>query len=97
MTFDCVGVTVPNTHDIDKLVRMSKNNGSNDIHTHLLPTITGLAASIYIINVRMATHSIRTPILLLFYIITTPREYAQSCPVPRLSALRFHPAFPCRP
>ena len=45
MTFDCVGVTVPNTHDIDKLVRMSKNNGSNDIRTHLLPTITGLAAS----------------------------------------------------
>lgn len=25
---ECVGVTVPNTHDIDKLVRMSKNNGS---------------------------------------------------------------------
>ncbi len=25
---ECVGVTVPNTHDIDKLVRMSVNNGS---------------------------------------------------------------------
>ena len=25
---ECIGVTVPNTHDIDKLVRMSKNNGS---------------------------------------------------------------------
>ncbi|MCD8398939.1 MAG: HEPN domain-containing protein [Lachnospiraceae bacterium] len=25
---ECVGVTVPNTHDIDKLVRMSENNGS---------------------------------------------------------------------
>ena len=25
---ECAGVTVPNTHDIDKLVRMSKNNGS---------------------------------------------------------------------
>lgn len=25
---ECAGVTVPNTHDIDKLVRMSKHNGS---------------------------------------------------------------------
>ncbi|MCD7817877.1 MAG: HEPN domain-containing protein [Lachnospiraceae bacterium] len=25
---ECTGVTVPNTHDIDKLVRMSNNNGS---------------------------------------------------------------------
>ncbi|MCR2050096.1 HEPN domain-containing protein [Acetatifactor muris] len=25
---ECIGETVPNTHDIDKLVRMSKNNGS---------------------------------------------------------------------
>ena len=25
---ECVGVTVPNTHDIDKLVRMSRDNGS---------------------------------------------------------------------
>ncbi|MCC8106921.1 MAG: HEPN domain-containing protein [Clostridiales bacterium] len=25
---ECVGVTAPNTHDIDKLVRMSGNNGS---------------------------------------------------------------------
>lgn len=25
---ECAGVPVPNTHDIDKLVRMSKNNGS---------------------------------------------------------------------
>ncbi|MCC8046623.1 MAG: HEPN domain-containing protein [Clostridiales bacterium] len=30
---ECVGVTVPNTHDIDKLVRMSKNNGSSVIVT----------------------------------------------------------------
>lgn len=30
---ECVGVTVPNTHDIDKLVRMSKNNGSQAILT----------------------------------------------------------------
>ncbi|MDO4291627.1 MAG: HEPN domain-containing protein [Eubacteriales bacterium] len=25
---ECAGVTVPNTHDIDKLVRMSRDNGS---------------------------------------------------------------------
>lgn len=25
---ECTGVTVPNTHDIDKLIRMSKDNGS---------------------------------------------------------------------
>lgn len=25
---ECTGVTVPNTHDIDKLVRMSRDNGS---------------------------------------------------------------------
>ncbi|MCD7744439.1 MAG: HEPN domain-containing protein [Lachnospiraceae bacterium] len=30
---ECVGVTVPNTHDIDKLVRMSGNNGSCAIVT----------------------------------------------------------------
>lgn len=30
---ECVGVTVPNTHDIDKLVRMSKNNGSRAVVT----------------------------------------------------------------
>ncbi|MCD7885065.1 MAG: HEPN domain-containing protein [Lachnospiraceae bacterium] len=30
---ECVGVTVPNTHDIDKLVRMSKNNGSSVVVT----------------------------------------------------------------
>jgi len=30
---ECVGVTVPNTHDIDKLVRMSKNNGSRVLLT----------------------------------------------------------------
>ena len=30
---ECVGVTVPNTHDIDKLVRMSKNNGSRVVIT----------------------------------------------------------------
>lgn len=28
---ECKGVTVPNTHDIYKLVRMSKNHGSNVI------------------------------------------------------------------
>lgn len=36
MTFECVGVTVPNTHDIDKLVRMSKNNGSKVVLTEWL-------------------------------------------------------------
>lgn len=30
---ECAGVTVPNTHDIDKLVRMSKNNGSRVVLT----------------------------------------------------------------
>ncbi|MCC8164293.1 MAG: HEPN domain-containing protein [Lachnospiraceae bacterium] len=30
---ECVGVTVPNTHDIDKLVRMSRDNGSRVILT----------------------------------------------------------------
>lgn len=30
---ECQGVTVPNTHDIDKLVRMSKSNGSKIILT----------------------------------------------------------------
>ena len=30
---ECKGVTVPNTHDIYKLVRMSKDNGSNVIVT----------------------------------------------------------------
>lgn len=30
---ECVGVTVPNTHDIDKLVRMSRNNGSRVVIT----------------------------------------------------------------
>lgn len=33
---ECKGVTVPNTHDIYKLVRMSKNNGSNIILTEWL-------------------------------------------------------------
>lgn len=30
---ECVGVTVPNTHDIDKLVRMSRDNGSAAVLT----------------------------------------------------------------
>ena len=30
---ECQGVTVPNTHDIDKLLRMSKDNGSKIILT----------------------------------------------------------------
>lgn len=30
---ECVGVTVPNTHDIDRLVRMSENNGSRVVIT----------------------------------------------------------------
>ena len=30
---ECVGVTVPNTHDIDRLVRMSRDNGSQAIVT----------------------------------------------------------------
>lgn len=30
---ECAGVTVPNTHDIDRLVRMSGNNGSRVIVT----------------------------------------------------------------
>lgn len=33
---ECKGVTVPNTHDIYKLVRMSRNNGSNIILTKWL-------------------------------------------------------------
>lgn len=33
---ECKGVTVPNTHDIYKLVRMSKDNGSNVILTEWL-------------------------------------------------------------
>ncbi len=30
---ECVGVTVPNTHDISRLVRMSQNNGSRVVIT----------------------------------------------------------------
>lgn len=30
---ECVGVTVPNTHDIDRLIRMSGNNGSRVVIT----------------------------------------------------------------
>ncbi len=30
---ECVGVTVPNTRDIDRLVRMSRNNGSRAVVT----------------------------------------------------------------
>ena len=30
---ECAGVTVPNTHDIDRLVRMSGNNGSRAVIT----------------------------------------------------------------
>lgn len=30
---ECAGVTVPNTHDIDKLVRMSRDNGSQAVVT----------------------------------------------------------------
>lgn len=30
---ECVGVTVPNTHDIDRLVRMSRDNGSQAVVT----------------------------------------------------------------
>lgn len=33
---ECKGVTVPNTHDIYKLVRMSRDNGSNIILTEWL-------------------------------------------------------------
>ena len=33
---ECKGVTVPNTHDIYRLVRMSRNNGSNIILTEWL-------------------------------------------------------------
>lgn len=33
---ECKGVTVPNTHDIYKLVRMSRDNGSNVIMTSWL-------------------------------------------------------------
>lgn len=33
---ECTGVTVPNTHDIDKLVRMSKDNCSRAIITEWL-------------------------------------------------------------
>ena len=33
---ECKGVTVPNTHDIYKLVKMSKDNGSNVILTQWL-------------------------------------------------------------
>lgn len=33
---ECKGVTVPNTHDIYKLVRMSRDNGSNMILTEWL-------------------------------------------------------------
>ncbi len=33
---ECVGVTVPHTRDIDRLVRMSKNNGSRVILTDWL-------------------------------------------------------------
>lgn len=33
---ECVGVTVPNTHAIDKLVQMSKNNGSMAVITEWL-------------------------------------------------------------
>lgn len=33
---ECKGVTVPNTHDIYKLVRMSKDNGSNILLTKWL-------------------------------------------------------------
>ena len=30
---ECVGVTVPNTHDIDKLARMTRDNGSAAVLT----------------------------------------------------------------
>lgn len=39
---ECVGVTVPNTHDIDKLVRMSKNNGSKVVLTEWLEEKTDM-------------------------------------------------------
>lgn len=39
---ECVGVTVPNTHDIDKLVRMSKNNGSRVVLTDWLEDKTDM-------------------------------------------------------
>lgn len=39
---ECVGVTIPNTHDIDKLVRMSKDNGSSVILTEWLEEKTDM-------------------------------------------------------
>lgn len=39
---ECVGVTVPNTHDIDKLVRMSRNNGSKAVITEWLEEKTDM-------------------------------------------------------
>lgn len=39
---ECVGVTVPNTHDIDKLVRMSENNGSRVVITEWIEDKTDM-------------------------------------------------------
>ena len=39
---ECVGVTVPNTHDIDKLVRMSRDNGSAAILTEWIKEKTDM-------------------------------------------------------
>ena len=39
---ECVGVTVPNTHDIDKLVRMSRDNGSRVVMTQWLKDKTDM-------------------------------------------------------
>lgn len=39
---ECVGVTVPNTQDIDKLVRMSRDNGSRMVLTQWLKDKTDM-------------------------------------------------------